>query len=94
MARNTGYQSRLELACEPSASWYARAHSKAVFSEWGLSGDLAYDALTIVGELVSNATRHAGGDAQPFSEEQGQPKVRLCALALVGLPQGPGKVVL
>ena len=79
-------QSRLDLACEPSAARYARSHTRDVLQKWGLPLGIIDDALTIVSELASNAVRHAGGNAEPFNEEHGQPKVRLCSLSLLGLP--------
>ncbi len=79
-------QSRLDLACEPSAVRYARGHAREVLDKWGLPEVVVDDALTIVSELATNAVRHAGGPAAPFSPEAGQPKVRSCYLSLLGLP--------
>jgi serine/threonine-protein kinase RsbW len=75
-------QSRLDLACEPSAVRYARQHAKDTLQQWGVPSEVSYDALTIVAELATNAVRHAGADAEPFDPAQGQPRVRMCALAM------------
>lgn len=103
MTPSSGSQSRLELACEPCAPRHARAHVRDVLPRWGLPEDLVDDALLIVSELATNAVRHAGGDvgagvggagavggagvAGPFTDEHGQPKVRMCSLSLVSLSE-------
>ncbi len=75
-------QSRLDLACEPSATRYAVAHATEVLRTWGVPREVAADARLIVDELVTNAVRHAGAQAAPFQPEQGRPSVRSCGLAL------------
>ncbi|WP_328913279.1 MULTISPECIES: ATP-binding protein [unclassified Streptomyces] len=75
-------QSRLDLACEPSAVRYARGHAEDTLRRWGIPVEAAFDALTVVAELVTNAVRHAGGAAEPFDPVQGQPKVRSCSLTM------------
>jgi serine/threonine-protein kinase RsbW len=82
MAPSFGYHSRLDLACEPPAVRYARAHAEDTLRGWGVPDETAYDALTIVSELTTNAVRHAGADAAPFDPAQGQPKVRSCSVML------------
>ena len=83
MAFGTGpLHSSLDLACEPSAVRYARVHTEDVLRTWGVRSDVADDALLVVAELATNAIRHAGGPTEPFSPEQGQPKVRMCAVLL------------
>lgn len=80
MAPSDDYQSKLHLACEPSATRYALFHAKDVLPVWGLPRDVVADALVIVDELVTNAVRHAG---TPSAAEQRRPTVRpSCALAL------------
>lgn len=76
------HQSRLNLACEPSATRYARQHAKDILLRWGVPRAVTDDALLIVDELVTNAVRHAGSAAEPFDPRRGQPKVRGCALSL------------
>src|SRR5689334_24178557 len=76
-------QSKLDLACEPSAVRYARSHARSVLAEWGLVGDVADDVLTIVSELAANAVRHAGRPETPFTPEGGQPRVGLCYLSIL-----------
>jgi hypothetical protein len=75
-------QSRLDLACEPSATRYALQHTKDVLPRWGIPHGVADDASLVVAELITNAVRHAGGASKPFDPEQGQPKVRGCTLVL------------
>ncbi|WP_329138099.1 ATP-binding protein [Streptomyces sp. NBC_01476] len=82
MTPNSRYLSRLDLACEQSAVRHARKHAEVVLREWGFPDDIAFDALTIVAELSSNAVRHAGVDTQPFDPSGGQPRVPTCALVL------------
>lgn len=79
-------QSRLDLACEPSAVRYARSHARDVLAGWGVAGELADDALTVVSELATNAVRHTGGPEEPFSPERGQPRVALCYLSMLAFP--------
>lgn len=81
------YNSRLDLACEPSAARYARSHTRDLLQRWGLAPGIVDDALTIVSELVSNAARHAGGEAKPLDGEHGRPRARMCSLSLRGLPE-------
>ncbi|WP_327292404.1 ATP-binding protein [Streptomyces sp. NBC_01198] len=76
-------QSRLELACEPSAPRRARAHAKDVLPGWGLPQGLVDDALLIVSELATNAVRHAGAPAVPDSPLHGPLRVPLCCLTLL-----------
>jgi anti-sigma regulatory factor (Ser/Thr protein kinase) len=76
------FHSVLDLACERSAVRYAKGHADAVLRDWGLAEDLAYDALTVVAELASNAVRHAGAEAQPFAPGRRQPHVPRCELTL------------
>ncbi|MBD0736282.1 ATP-binding protein [Streptomyces sp. CBMA29] len=66
----------LELACEPAAVHWARAHAQAVFKQWELPADTAEDALLVISELVTNSLRHAG---EPT-------KARTCLLTLRRLP--------
>jgi serine/threonine-protein kinase RsbW len=74
--------SRLDLACEPSATRFARAHARDAFLKWGIPRGVLDDALLIVAELATNAVRHAGGQAAPSETDQGRPRVRRCALVL------------
>ena len=82
MGPNSSRQSRLDLACEPSATRYAVIHATDVLRAWGVPREVAADALLIVDELVTNAVRHAGPQAAQLQPEQGQPKVRGCSLTL------------
>jgi hypothetical protein len=82
MAPGSGYHSRLDLACEPSAVRYARGHAEDTLQTWGVTGDLADDALIVVSELATNAVRHTGRNAEPFDPARGRPKVPVCALLL------------
>lgn len=66
------FQSRLDLACEPSAIRYARRHAEVTLRHWGISAEVSYDALTIVAELATNAVRHTGGAAEPFDPVTGE----------------------
>jgi two-component sensor histidine kinase len=75
-------RSRLELACEPSATRYALGHARDVVGRWRLPRAVAEDALLVVDELVINAVRHAGAAAEAFEPGRGQPRVRACALVL------------
>lgn len=79
-------RTRLDLACEPSAVRYARSHAHDVLARWGLSGEIADDAVTVVSELATNAVRHAGGDAAPLRLENPQPRVRVCSLSMLACP--------
>lgn len=74
--------SRLELACEPSATRYAVGHARDVLGRWRVPRDVRGDAVLIVDELITNAVRHAGSAAEPFAPERGRPRVRGCALEL------------
>lgn len=85
MVTSSGHQSRLELACEPPAPWYARAHAKDILPRWGLPRTVVEDALTIVSELATNAVRHTGAPAVPH-DHGSRPEVRLCALSLMVIP--------
>ncbi|MFJ4406797.1 MULTISPECIES: ATP-binding protein [unclassified Streptomyces] len=82
MTSSSRLHSVLDLACERSAVRYAKGHADAVLRDWGLPEDLAYDALTVVAELASNAVRHAGAEAKPFAPDCGQPHVPRCELTL------------
>jgi serine/threonine-protein kinase RsbW len=82
MAPSPGYQSRLDLTCEPSAARYARSHTRAVLQKWGVAEEITGDALTIVSELVANAVRHAGREAEPDDPADGRPKARTCGVSL------------
>jgi anti-sigma regulatory factor (Ser/Thr protein kinase) len=82
MAPCFGFQSSLDLACEPSAVRYARGHTEDTLHGWGVPDETAYDALTIVSELTTNAVRHTGAGAVPFDAARGQPRVRSCSLML------------
>ena len=82
MPPNSGYNSRLELACEPSATRYAVGHAKDVLRRWQVPRDVTGDAVLVVDELITNAVRHAGDAAEPFDPERGRPRVRGCALEL------------
>ena len=82
MLPNPGCTSRLELACEPSATRYAVGHAKDVLRRWQVPRDVTGDAVLIVDELITNAVRHAGDAAEPFDPERGRPQVRGCALEL------------
>lgn len=86
MAPSSGYQNRLQLACEPSAPRYARAHAEDVLSRWCLPRSVVGDALLIVSELATNAVRHTGAQAVPHDPDGGRPQVRLCALSLLLVP--------
>jgi hypothetical protein len=79
-------RSKLDLACEPSAVRYARSHARDVLARWGLFGEVADDAMTVVSELATNAVRHAGGPVEPFSPEHGRPRVSLCYLSMLAFP--------
>jgi hypothetical protein len=74
--------SRLELACEPSATRDAVVHATDVFRTWGLTGDAAADAALIVDELVTNAVRHASIPAEPSEVAPGRPAAPGCCLTL------------
>jgi protein-L-isoaspartate(D-aspartate) O-methyltransferase len=78
--------SRLDLACEPSATRFARAHAKDVLLWWAMPPDVLDDALLIVSELATNAVRHSGCPGAPYDPSQGQPEVRGCALLLALQP--------
>jgi serine/threonine-protein kinase RsbW len=82
VAPSFGFHSRLDLACELSTVRYARGHAEDILCGWGVADETAYDALTIVSELTTNAVRHAGADAVPSDPAQGQPRVRWCSLVL------------
>jgi anti-sigma regulatory factor (Ser/Thr protein kinase) len=82
MTPGSRFHSVLTLACEPSAVRYARGHADAVLRDWCLPEEEAYDALTVVAELASNAVRHAGAEAQPFTPGHGQPRALCCQLSL------------
>lgn len=82
MAPSFSFQSRLDLACEPSAVRYARQHAQDTLRQWGIPADVLHDAVTIVAELASNAVRHAGADAEPFDSMRRRPQVGLCSLGL------------
>lgn len=82
MGPDSGWHSRLDLACEPTATRYALGHAKDVLGRWGVPRGVAEDALVIIDELVTNAVRHAGAAVAPYDPGRGRPKVRLCALAL------------
>lgn len=82
MTPGSCFHSVLTLACEPSAVRYARGHAEAVLRDWRLPEGVAYDALTVVAELASNAVRHAGAEAQPFTPDHGQPRALCCQLSL------------
>lgn len=79
-------RTRLDLACEPSAVRYARSHAGDVLARWGLSGEVADDAMTVVSELATNAVRHAGREAAPFRSEDRQPGARVCSLSMLACP--------
>lgn len=53
--------SRLDLACEPSAARWARAHARNLLPAWRVPEDVIGDAQTVISELVTNAVRHAAG---------------------------------
>lgn len=80
----TGFssESRLDLACDYSATRYAVAHASGVLRDWGVPRDVVADALLIVDELVTNAVRHAGVASDPFEAERGRPRVGGCGLGL------------
>lgn len=83
MTLGSGHHSRLELACEPSATRYALQHARDALPRWGMPRVVTDDALLIVDELITNAVRHAGGTAEPFDPGRGQPRVRGCELTLL-----------
>ncbi|WP_443047782.1 ATP-binding protein [Streptomyces sp. H39-S7] len=76
------FQSRLDLACEPTAVHFARSHTEDVLQKWQMPAEVSFDAAVVVVELTSNAVRHAGQDAIPFKQDQGQPPVPQCTLSL------------
>lgn len=82
MAPSLRFHSVLDLACEQSAVRWSREHARAVLREWDVRGDAAYDALTIVAELASNAVRHAGLTTRSPSVGCGQPRQPRCELTL------------
>ncbi|MFF7156962.1 ATP-binding protein [Streptomyces sp. NPDC008139] len=82
MASMYVHQTRLGLACEPSAVRYAREHAMDISMRWELPRDVVSDAALIVDELVANAVRHTGGAAEPFDPAHGQPKVGWCSLTM------------
>lgn len=82
MASMYVHQTRLDLACEPSAVGFAREHAKDISTRWELPRDVASDAALIVDELVANAVRHTGSAAEPFDPAHGQPKVGWCSLTM------------
>jgi serine/threonine-protein kinase RsbW len=86
MTPSSRHHSRLELACEPSASRYARAHARDVLWQWGLSRNVLNDALTIISELVTNAARYAGAPTSPREPHESRPEARLCVLSLLLVP--------
>jgi serine/threonine-protein kinase RsbW len=70
MASSTGYQSRLDLASQPTAVHWARVHTEDILRSWSVPESLVENAVLIVSELASNAVRHAGalegtGDDSP-----------------------------
>jgi serine/threonine-protein kinase RsbW len=75
--------SRLDLACEPSAMRFARAHARDVLLRWDVPRGVYGDALLIVAELATNAVRHTGGPPTPYDPDHGRPRVRGCALSLL-----------
>lgn len=75
-------QSRLVLACEPSAVRYAREHARDISKRWNLPLDMAGDCVLIIDELVANAVRHAGGGAEPFDPAHEQPELHWCSLTM------------
>jgi hypothetical protein len=51
------------FACRRDSPGAARHFVSAALEEWGLSGDLLYDAALIVTELTSNALLHARSES-------------------------------
>jgi hypothetical protein len=54
-ARRWQRENRLTFGPYPDTVPTARTHTKVVLGEWGLTGELAGDVLTVLSELVSNA---------------------------------------
>ncbi|BBA99055.1 hypothetical protein RVR_10519 [Actinacidiphila reveromycinica] len=89
MAPESGYHSSLALTCEPAAVPAARRHAMNTLAGWGIPDDSAYDALTIVTELATNAVSHASTWAAPSESEKGRRSVTSrCPLELWTVPRG------
>ncbi|MFJ2957299.1 ATP-binding protein [Streptomyces sp. NPDC087270] len=78
MSLDTGFCSRLDLTCEPASIQLARDHTRQTLARWGVAEEVAFDALTVVSELATNAVRHA---AMPRSSGE-QPQRWSCSMLL------------
>lgn len=72
-------QSRLDLACEPSAVRRARHHTAEVLGQRDTTALLVEDALLIVSELMTNAVKHA---RIPLDAGNNRPELPRCTLNL------------
>ncbi|WP_405583317.1 ATP-binding protein [Streptomyces sp. NBC_01190] len=81
-APGLSFHSRLDLACDPSATRHAVAYASNVLRAWDVPRDVAADALLIVDELVTNAVRHAGASTEPFELEGDRLRAGNCGLGL------------
>ncbi|MBM9505848.1 ATP-binding protein [Streptomyces sp. KK5PA1] len=62
-------------------------HTEDVLRAWRVPAPAKADALSIVGELISNAVRHANPQPQPGHEQSpGEPTVHGCTLNLRLMP--------
>ncbi len=89
MRREPGSEfSYLELVTLPSATFWARRHTRAALHAWQLHPDTVETAELLVSELVTNTLKTGGPDHQPNA---GVDQVERIALTLRRMP---GRVVI